>query len=47
MTLTGIPAPDAAVMEFVQNHMHNTVTDAVFPILTYLGEAAAQVISCA
>ena len=47
MTLTGIPAPDAAVMEFVQNHMHNTVTDAVFPILTYLGEAGAVWIALA
>lgn len=41
MTLQGIPAFDAAVMEFVQNHMHNAVTDAVFPVLTYLGEAGA------
>ncbi len=41
MNLEGIPALDAAIMEFVQNHLHNAVTDAVFPILTYLGEAGA------
>lgn len=29
---------DAAVMDFVQKFFHNPVTDAVFPILTYLGE---------
>lgn len=39
MHLVGIPAFDAAVMEFVQTHFHNSVTDAVFPVLTYLGEA--------
>ena len=39
MQLAGIPGFDAAVMEFVQNHLHNAVTDAVFPLITYLGEA--------
>lgn len=41
MNLTGIPTFDAAVMEFVQNHMHNAVTDTIFPVLTTLGEAGA------
>ena len=41
MHLEGIPAFDAAVMEFVQTHLHGSVADAVFPILTYLGEAGA------
>ncbi|MBP3704131.1 MAG: phosphatase PAP2 family protein, partial [Clostridia bacterium] len=41
MQLTDIPGFDAAVMEFVQNHMHNAVTDAVFPVITLLGEAGA------
>lgn len=29
---------DQAVMNFIQTHCHNAVTDAVFPIVTYLGE---------
>ncbi len=41
MHLEGIPAFDAAVMEFVQTHLHGSVADAVFPVLTYLGEAGA------
>ena len=41
MQLTGIPGFDAAVMEFVQNHLHNAVTDTVFPFLSRLGEAGA------
>ena len=32
---------DAGVMDFVQRHFHNTVTDSVFPIITYLGELGA------
>lgn len=39
MHFEGIPAFDAAVMEFIQTHFHNPVTDAVFPVLTTLGEA--------
>lgn len=39
MHFEGIPAFDAAVMEFIQTHFHNPVTDAVFPVLTALGEA--------
>lgn len=41
MNLTGILPFDAAVMEFVQNHMHNAVTDTIMPIITYLGEIGA------
>lgn len=32
---------DAGVMDFVQRHFHNIVTDGVFPIITYLGELGA------
>lgn len=39
MHFEGIPAFDAAIMEFVQTHFHNPFTDAVFPVLTHLGEA--------
>ena len=52
MHFEGIPAFDAAVMEFIQTHFHNPVTDAVFPVLTTLGEAgliwiaAALVLLC-
>lgn len=48
----GIPAFDAIVMEWVQTHAHNPVTDAVFPVVTKLGEygliwiAAALVLLC-
>ena len=48
----GIPAFDAIVMEWVQTHAHNPVTDAVFPIVTKLGEygliwiAAAILLLC-
>ncbi len=38
MQLNGIPAFDAAIMEFVQTHLHNALTDFIFPIFTYLGE---------
>lgn len=41
MELTGINPFDAAVMEFIQNHLHNAVTDAVMPVITTLGEAGA------
>ena len=41
MQLTGIPGFDAAVMEFVQNRLHNPFTDTFFPVITYLGEAGA------
>ncbi len=37
--MTGINGFDSTVMAFVQGHFHNTVTDSVFPFLTYLGEA--------
>ncbi|MGN0479721.1 MAG: phosphatase PAP2 family protein [Hominenteromicrobium sp.] len=39
MHLEGIPAFDAAVMEFIQTHFHTPAADAVFPVLTALGEA--------
>ena len=32
---------DAGVMDFVQRHLHNAVTDALFPMVTYLGELGA------
>lgn len=37
--MEGLNAFDAAVMGFVQANFHNPVTDAVFPVITYLGEA--------
>ncbi len=37
--MNGINGFDGAVMAFVQEHFHNIVTDSVFPIITYLGEA--------
>ncbi len=39
--MEGINGFDRAVMEFIQLHFHNIVTDSVFPVLTYLGEAGA------
>ena len=30
---------DSAVMDFIQSHCHNPVTDAIFPAVTYLGES--------
>lgn len=41
MELTGINPFDAAVMEFIQNHLHNAFTDTVLPVITWLGEAGA------
>ncbi|MBQ2668479.1 MAG: phosphatase PAP2 family protein [Clostridia bacterium] len=41
MQLAGVPGFDAVIMEFIQNTLHNTVTDTVFPFLTRLGEAGA------
>ena len=32
---------DGAIMAWVQAHCHNAITDWIFPILTYLGEAGA------
>lgn len=29
---------DSTVMAFIQAHCHNAATDAVFPVITYLGE---------
>ncbi len=37
--MSGINAFDAGILTFVQAHCHNPVTDAVFPVITYLGEA--------
>lgn len=39
--MEGINGFDRIVMEFVQQHFHNIITDRLFPILTYLGEAGA------
>lgn len=41
MIFEGIPAFDAAIMTWVQTHLHNPVTDTIFPVITYLGEAGA------
>lgn len=30
---------DQALMDFIQAHCHNTVTDSIFPVITELGEA--------
>lgn len=37
--LEGLNFFDASVMGFVQAHFHNPVTDAIFPVITYFGEA--------
>ena len=37
--MEGLNAFDAAVMGFVQANFHTQITDAIFPIITYLGEA--------
>ncbi len=39
--MEGINFFDRTVMEFVQLHFHNIVTNSVFPVLTYLGEGGA------
>lgn len=39
--MTGINFFDAVVMTFIQKHFHNPVSDALFPVITYLGEAGA------
>lgn len=30
---------DQALMDYIQSHCHNAVTDAIFPAVTYLGES--------
>lgn len=40
-TMDGVTFLDASVMGMVQGHCHNAFTDAVFPIITYLGEYGA------
>ena len=37
--LTGTNPFDSAVMAFIQEHLRSAVGDAVFPYITYLGEA--------
>lgn len=37
--MNGLNPFDASIMGFVQENLHNPVTDAVFPVITYLGEA--------
>lgn len=37
--MNGLNPFDAAIMGFVQTYFHNPVTDTIFPIITYLGEA--------
>lgn len=39
--MDGINLFDSAVMSFVQTHLRGSVGDAVFPVITYLGEAGA------
>lgn len=34
-----MPDLDLTVLRFVQAHCHNALTDSVFPVITYLGEA--------
>lgn len=36
--MNGLNPFDQAVMGFVQTHCHNQLADAVFPVITYLGE---------
>lgn len=37
--MEGVNPFDGAVMALIQEHCHNPFTDAVFPVITYLGEA--------
>ncbi len=37
--MEGINLFDSTIMAFVQEHCHNMVTDALFPVITYFGEA--------
>lgn len=37
--MNGINFFDSSVMTFIQTYLHNPVADAVFPVVTYLGEA--------
>ncbi len=37
--MEGVNGFDSAVMGFVQEHCHNAFTDAIFPIITFFGEA--------
>lgn len=37
--MEGINLFDGTVMAFVQEHCHNAATDALFPVITYFGEA--------
>ena len=39
--MNGLNPFDQAVMGFVQTHCHNPLADAVFPVITYLGEGGA------
>lgn len=39
--MNGINAFDGTIMDFIQRWFHNIVTDSVFPVITYLGEAGA------
>lgn len=39
--MPGLNGFDATIITFVQTALHNTFTDAVFPAITYLGEAGA------
>ena len=39
MELTGINPFDAAVMAWIQENLHNAVTDTVLPLITHLGDA--------
>lgn len=39
--MDGINLFDSAIMSFLQTHLRTAVGDAIFPIITYLGEAGA------
>ena len=39
--MDGINLFDSAIMSFLQTHLRTTVGDAVFPVITFLGEAGA------
>lgn len=39
--MNGVNFFDGTVMAFIQEHFHNAFTDAVLPVITYLGEYGA------
>ena len=45
--IDSVPMFDFNIIKFIQDNFHNPVSDAVFPIMTYLGEAGAIWIAAA